>query len=364
MVKLGVKKTYRQTQNLPLALSFDDVLLIPQYSEINSRSEVDLSTKISPNLILKIPLISTNMSTVTGVEMATKMAELGGMGILPRFETIEVQAEKVAQIKSRGGVAVASIGLKEEMIRAEALIKAGATALNIDVAHGHMKQNLDFIKGVRNHFGDKITIIGGVAATAECAEDLYKAGADCVFIGIGGGSICTTRIQTGCGLPTLDSVFRVGEIAKKLGKSCIAGAGVRNSGDIVKALAAGASAIAGGNLFAGTDEAPGELVEINGRKYKRYEGSTSEEEKRRHLETNPEGKSDTYTQHIEGVAGLIEYKGPVEAIVISLLAGVKSGFSYCGAKNLAELWEKSKFVRVTHEGAKESGAHDLILPKQ
>lgn len=358
-----MKKTYSQFQNLPLALSFDDVLLVPQYSEINSRSEVDLSTKLSPNLTLGMPLISTNMSTVTGVDMAIKMAQLGGMGILHRFETIEVQAEKVAQVKSKVSVVAASIGIKEEMKRAEALVNAGANVLNIDVAHGHMKQNLDFIKSVKAHFGDKITIIGGIAATGECAQDLYKAGADCVFIGIGGGSICTTRIQTGCGLPTFDSVLRVREVARKMGKSCIAGAGIRNSGDIVKSLAAGASAIAGGNIFAGTEEAPGELVEINGKKYKRYEGSTSQEEKKRHLETNPEGKSNTYVQHIEGVAGLIEYKGAIEDVVTGLLAGVKSGFSYCGAKNIKELWNKSQFVRITSEGATEGGAHDLVLSK-
>jgi len=365
-----VKKPQIQSQKLPLALSFDDVLLVPQYSEINSRSEVDLHTKLSPNLTLEIPLISTNMSTVTGVEMAVKMAELGGMGILPRFEPIEIQANKVAQVRTRVGDRVAdeknqkpiaaSIGLKEELRRAETLVNAGATVINVDVAHGHMKQNLDFIKRVKSHFGDKITIIGGIASTAECAKDLYKAGADSVFIGIGGGSICTTRIMTGCGLPTMDSVFRIGEVARRLGKSCIPGAGIRNSGDIVKALAGGASAIAGGNIFAGTDETPGEIIEINGKKYKKYEGSTSIEEKKRHIEANPEGKSASYTKHIEGVAGLIEYKGPLNEIVENLLAGVRSGFAYCGARNLTELWEKAEFVQISAGGIRESHSHDIL----
>jgi IMP dehydrogenase len=355
-MKNFIKKTI-----FPLALSFDDVLLVPQYSEINSRSEVNLSTKISSNLSLKIPLISTNMATVTGVEMAIKMAELGGMGILPRFETIEAQAEKVSKIKNRGALVAASIGIKEDLARAEALVKAGATVINVDVAHGHMKQNLDFVKKIKTHFGEKITLIGGIAATAECALDLYKAGADCVFVGIGGGSICTTRIQTGCGLPTFESILRVAEVAKRMGKSCIAGAGIRTSGDIVKALAAGASAIAAGNIFAGTYEAPGEIVEEGGKRFKRYEGSTSEEEKKRHLETNPEGKSETYVQHIEGVAGLIEYKGPVEGVITGLLAGIRSGFSYCGAKDLEELRQKAIFVQITSGGIKESGAHDIIL---
>ncbi|HOM78051.1 MAG TPA: guanosine monophosphate reductase [bacterium] len=361
-----MKKYFGLIRSLDLALSFEDVLLIPQHSKINSRSEVNLSTILSPNLTLQIPLISTNMSTVTGVEMAVKMAELGGMGILPRFEKIDDQANKVAEVKkrltrysSKPNIA-ASIGIKENLERAKALVRAGASIINIDVAHGHMQQNLDFVKSVKSYFGDKITIIGGIVATGECARALFKAGADTVFVGIGGGSICTTRIQTGCGLPTFDSLLRVSKVAREMKKTYIAGAGIRNSGDIVKALAAGASAIAGGNIFAGTNEAPGKLVEVNGKKYKEYEGSTSVEAKTKHIEINPSEKSSTYIKHIEGVSGLIEYKGPVEEVVNGLLAGIRSGFSYNGAKNIQELWKRAKFVRITAQGAIEGGAHDLI----
>ncbi len=353
---------FKNTNNpkFPLALSFDDVLLIPQRSKINSRSEVDLTTQIAPNLELKIPLVATNMDTVTGVEMAIKMSQLGGMGILPRFESIGSQAEKAEEIAKAGEVAAASIGIKEDLERAEALVKAGATVLNIDVAHGHMQQNLEFTRKVKAHFGNKITLISGIASTGECAEDLYKAGADSVFVGIGGGSICTTRIQTGCGLPTLDSLLRIKDVARKMRKTFIPCAGIKNSGDIVKSLAAGASAIAAGSLFAGTEETPGETVEVNGKLYKRYNGSTSLREKQKHLKNTSDKKSKTYVKHIEGVEGLVEYKGPVEETVSLLTAGIRSGFSYCGAKNLTELWKRAKFVRITQGGVRENGAHDVF----
>ena len=346
--------------NLPVALSFDDVLLVPKKSSVKSRSEVDLSTQINSELTLKIPVIATNMDTVTGVEMAVRMSELGGMALLPRFEPIEAQTAKVKEVVNRGGLGAASIGIKEGLKRAEALVESGATVLNIDVAHGHMQQNLDFTKEIRERFEKGVTIISGIAATAECAEDLYKAGADCVFVGIGGGSICTTRIQTGCGLPTFESLLRIQAIARHMGKTYIPCAGVRNSGDIVKSLAAGASAVSLGSLLAGTLEAPGELLEINGKYYKSYNGSTSAQEKNKHLERVPDGKSKAYSAHIEGVEALVEYKGEVGEVVEGLLAGIRSGFSYCGVKNLKDLWEIAEFVRTTPGGIKESGAHDII----
>ncbi len=356
-----LKKT--KSSEFPLALSFDDVLLVPQCSRIDSRSEVDLSTKISPKTELEIPLITTNMDLVTGVKMAIKISKLGGMGILPRFESIESQTEKVAQVVESSGLAAGSIGIKEDLERAESLVNAGATVLNIDVAHGHMQKNLEFTKKVKNRFKEKITLISGIASTGECARDLYRAGADSVFIGIGGGSICTTRIQTGCGLPTFESLLKIKDVARKMRKTFIPCAGIKNSGDIVKSLAAGASAIAAGSLFAGTEETPGEILEINGKMYKKYNGSTSEQEKKKHLERTPEGKSERYIKHVEGVEGLVEFKGPVEGVVTGLLAGVKSGFSYCGAEDLSELWKRAKFVRITQGGIRENGAHDIVQLK-
>jgi IMP dehydrogenase len=346
-----------------LACSFDDVLLVPNKSKIKSRSDVDLTTKLSPKLTLKIPLISTNMDTITGVKMAIKMSDLGGMGVLPRFESVSNQAEKIKKVADAGAIAAASVGIRDGSFeRAKELVKAGATVIDVDVAHGHMEQNIEFTKQLKDEFGDQITIFAGICSTGDCADDLYRAGADSVTVGLGGGSICSTRIQTGCGVPTLASLIDIDKVAKKHKKTFMPLAGLKNSGDIVKSLAAGASAARGGNLFAGTDEAPGEKVRVNGSFYKHYNGSTSEEEKEKHVE-NGNNHDKMYTKHIEGVESLVPYKGPVEDVVIRLLAGVRSGFSYCGAQNIDELWEKARFIRISNAGLVEGGAHDVILKK-
>jgi IMP dehydrogenase len=348
-------------QEIPLSLSYDDVLLVPNYSDIDSRSEVDLSTQISPNVRLKIPLIATKMDTVTGIEMAIAMGRLGGFGILPRFETISEQVSKVEKVHASGVLTAAAVGCKDNFLeRAEALVGAGATIINIDVAHGHMKKNLDATATLKNHFGDKITIISGIASTYESAVDLYKAGADSLLVGIGAGSICTTRVMTGFGVPGFTSLVEVSRAAKEFKKTFMPDAGIRNSGDIVKALATGASAIVAGSLFAGTDEAPGEIIDINGKKFKKYNGSASYEEKTKQVQKDPSDKNTQYTVHVEGVAAMVPYKGPINTLVESLLAGVKSGLSYGGARSIPELWKKAHFIRITSGGLRENGSHDVI----
>jgi len=351
-------------QDFPLALSYDDVLLVPQYSEIDSRSEIDLSTQISPRVKLKIPLISTKMDTVTGVKMAIAMGKLGGFGILPRFESIEKQANKVSQVKKASVLTAAAIGVRDGyMERAEALVKAGAEIINIDIAHGHLKKNIEATRKVKEKFGDKITLISGITSTYECAVDLYKAGADSLLVGVGAGATCITRVMTGCGVPGLTSLLETAKAAKEYKKTFIPDAGIKNSGDIVKALATGASAIVAGFLFAGTAETPGEIIETNGIKYKEYSGSASFKEKKKHVKRNSLGRKTSYTIHVEGVSGLVAYKGPVKEYVEKLLAGVRSGFSYCGARNINELWEKAQFIRTTQLGVKESEAHDVFVEK-
>jgi IMP dehydrogenase len=301
------------------------------------------------------------MDSVTGVEMAIAMGKLGGLGIIPRFDPTEVQVEKVAEVRAAGVEVAAAVGVKNGfMERTEALFKAGCRVINVDVAHGHMKKTIDTTKEIKNKFGDKITLISGIAATYECADDLYNAGADCILVGVGAGSICTTRIMTGFGVPGFSTLLETAKAAKKHKKTFIPDAGIRNSGDIVKALATGASAIVGGNIFAGTMESPGKILEINGKKYKEYNGSASLEEKSKQVKRDPSDKDGTYTVQIEGVAALVEYKGPVKHVVESLLAGVRSGLSYAGATNIPELWEKARFVRITNAGLNESHAHNII----
>jgi IMP dehydrogenase len=349
-------------QNFPLGLSFDDVLLIPQYSEINSRNDVDLTAKISPRLTLKIPLITAKMDTVTGVKMAIEIGKLGGMGILPRFETIESQAKKVEKVAKSGVITAAAIGVKngyEE--RASALVNAGATVIDVDVAHGHMKKTIEATKKLRAMFGDKITIISGITSTYQCAKDLYKAGADCLLVGVGAGSTCTTRVMTGFGVPMITALLDTAKAAKEFHKTFAPDAGIRNSGDIVKSLATGSSAILGGNIFAGTDEAPGKIIIKNGQKYKEYNGSASKQEKVNQVRKDSSDKNENYVKQIEGVEGYVIYKGSLKNVVEGLLAGVRSGLSYAGAKNIPELWKKAQFIRITQSGIRENGAHDIIV---
>jgi IMP dehydrogenase len=348
-------------QDIPRGFSFDDVLLIPQYSTVESRSDIDLSTQISPNIKLNIPLISTKMDTVTGVEMAINLGKLGGMGILPRWETVDIQADKISKVKREKVVVAAAIGIKEGfMERAEALVKAGVDAIDIDVAHGHLQKTIDATAAIKQKFGNKITLISGITSTYECASDLYKAGADMVLVGVGGGATCLTRIVTGCGVPCITALLDTARAAQKYHKTFAPDAGIRNSGDIVKALATGASAIVSGFIFSGTDEAPGKVFEINGKRYKEYSGSASHRQKIIQSQKDPSDKNATYTIHVEGIEGKVPCKGPLNDVVEDLLAGVRSGFSYCGAHDLQELWQKAKFIRVTTLGSRENGAHNIV----
>lgn len=349
------------TNDIPLALSYDDVLLVPQYSEIKSRSDVDLSSQISPRVKLQIPLISINMTDVTGVEMAIALGKLGGIGFLPRFDAPETQADKVKLVKKSGVLVGGAVGCKDGYLeRAEMLANAGVDIITLDVAHGGMQTAIDATRELKQRFGSKCDIISGVVGTYDGAFALFKAGADSVRVGVGPGTICITRVQTGFGVPQITAVMEASRAARKFKKTILCDGGAKNSGDIVKGLASGASAVIMGSQFAGHDEAPGKLITKDGIKYKEYNASTSLTEKLKHTKTLsclPE----TYTKHIEGVESLVKYKGPLSASVEKWIAGIKSGFSYSGAKNITELWEKAHFIRVTSLGSRENGAHDVIL---
>jgi IMP dehydrogenase len=348
-------------QNFPLALSFDDVLLVPQYSEIESRNDVDLSAKITPRLTLRIPLISANMSDVTGSAMATAMARLGGLGVIPRFMPAEEEADMVSAVKKEKLLVGAAIGIRNGMYgRAEILINAGADILFLDVAHGHMLKVIKAVSDFKNKFPNTDLVAGNVA-TKEAAEALFKVGADSVKVGIGPGSICTTRIETGSGVPQITAILEAAKAARKYKKSLIADGGTKNSGDVVKGLAAGASAIMAGSLFAGTDEAPGSIVKKDGQTFKNYNASTSLTEKKSHVEKDKHEFEKNYTKQIEGVESLVPYKGPLTPIIEKIAANLRSGFSYSGARDTAALWKKARFIQITSMGRRESGAHDVIL---
>lgn len=347
-------------EDVKLALSYDDVLLVPKRSGISSRSEVDLGWSLG-KMRFGVPIIAINMDAVTGVEMAIAMGKLGGLAILPRFDKPEIHAKKAEKVKKAGVVTAGAIGVTEgEEERLEMIVKAGVDHVSIDVAHGQMVKVLRLVKKIRSRYKN-LSLSAGVVGGYRGARDLFLAGADVVRVGVGPGTICTTRIVTGCGVPQITAIIEAGRAARELNKQIWADGGTKSSGDIVKGLAAGASAVIVGSQLAGTDEAPGKMKVIEGRQFKEYNASTSFTEKKNQLKNNGAGKGKYYVKHIEGVESLVPYKGPVEGVMTRLVAGVRSGFSYCGALNIKELWKKHEFVRITGAGMRESGAHDVIV---
>jgi IMP dehydrogenase len=334
------------------ALTYNDVLLVPQYSDIESRSEVVLTSQLDAEIELSSPIISSPMDTVTSVPMAIAMDRAGGLGIIHRYNCVEVQALMMKDLYCAGvKTPAAAIGMTGDyMERAEALTKAGAKLLCIDVAHGHHAMMERSLKTLKDYFGTDTHIMAGNVATREGYEDLVDWGADSIRCNIGGGSICSTRIQTGHGVPGLQTIFDCASSGWDV--PIIADGGIKSSGDIVKALGAGADFVMVGSLLAGTDETPGTVVtEKNGARYKIYRGMAS-----RDAQSDWRGR---LTSAPEGVSTTVPYRGSVEEILQDLNMGIRSGFSYTGARSLSEFQAKSKFVRQTNASQVESSAHIL-----
>ncbi len=474
--------------DIPLGLTFDDVLLVPAKSDIVP-SEVDVTTDFTPQIKLNIPIVSAAMDTVTDANLAIAIAREGGIGVIHRNMSPEKQALEVDKVKkSESGMIVdpitispdaplsealglmeryrisgvpvtvngklvgiitnrdlkferdftrkveevmtkerlitapvginleeaqeilhrykieklpivdedfnlkglitikdiekrkkypnackdsigrlrvaAAIGVGEPAIyRAELLIKAGVDAIVIDTAHGHSKGVIETLKELKRRFD--IDIVAGNIATAEAAQELIEAGADAVKIGIGPGSICTTRIVAGAGVPQLTAIMNCYSVTSKYGIPLIADGGIKYSGDITKALAAGASCVMIGSLFAGTDEAPGEIILYQGRSYKTYRGMGS-------IGAMQSGSRDRYRQETlspdklvpEGVEGRVPYRGPLAKSVLQLVGGLKSGMGYCGCRNLEELRTKARFIKITNAGLRESHVHDVTITRE
>ncbi len=334
------------------ALTYDDVLLQPQFSEIRSRGDIDIGTDLGNGLKLSLPIFSSPMDTITGGHMASSIYKLGGVGIIHRYNTIEEQVLQVVKayensVNSTSPVLGAAIGISGDYLeRATALLSAGVDFLCVDVAHGHhilMKEALYKLRKLTNEFH----IMAGNVATLQGVNDLADWGADSVRCNIGGGSICSTRVQTGHGLPGLQTIFECSKTDRDV--AIIADGGIRNSGDIVKALAAGADAVMCGSLLAGTTESPGEVFEDrDGFRYKSYRGMASKE-----AQMKWKGKYSSF----EGVATRVPFRGSVVDILEDVEKGIRSGFSYSGALNLKELQSKAKFVRQTTAGLGESKTH-------
>lgn len=340
------------------ALTFDDVLLVPQMSNITSRSEVDLSSKLDKDITLCLPVISAPMDTVTEVDMAVTISKHGGLGIIHRYNSIEEQGKLVKQAKEGGakyvGAAVGSTG--DFFERALELFKYGVDVICVDVAHGHhenVKLALDKLQVLKDNAVGSVHLMAGNVATGEAFQALSDWGADSVKVGIGGGSICSTRLQTGFGVPNLAALFDCRNTqAYKDGKAkLIIDGGIKNSGDMVKAFAAGAHFVMCGSLLAGTDESPGEtFVDGNGVKMKNYRGMASRE-----AQTDWRGRSSAP----EGISTFIKHKGSVEPILEDIRGNIQSGFSYAGARNFQELVKNAQFIQQTSAGAAESFTHIL-----
>ena len=362
-------------------LTFDDVLLIPAESHVLP-NEVDLSTQLADNLKLHIPLISAGMDTVTEGPMAIAMALQGGLGVVHKNMSIQAQAGEVANVKSvvvpagatKAAVdennrllVAAAVGVTSDTFeRAEALLKAGADAIVIDTAHGHSAGVLRKIAEIREHFPDA-TLIAGNVATGEATRALFDAGVDVVKVGIGPGSICTTRVVAGVGVPQITAIYDAASVAREYNKPIIADGGMKYSGDVVKALAAGGNAVMLGSMLSGTTEAPGEVFEDNGKKYKAYRGMGSVG-----AMAQAHGSSDRYFQGgvneanklvPEGIEARVEYKGDVSDIVFQIDGGLRSGMGYVGASDIPTLIEKAQFVQITNAGLIESHPHDVQITR-
>jgi len=340
-------------------ITFDDVLLVPAYSEVLPR-EVSLKGRFSRNIGLESPFASAAMDTVTEASMAMAMARKGGIGVIHKNMTAEKQADEVAKVKAEGLKVAAGVGITPDVLdRVEKLVKAGVDAIVLDSAHGHSKGVLDALRAVKAAYPALDVVVGNIA-TAAAAKDLIAAGADGLKVGIGPGSICTTRIVAGVGMPQLTAIADVADVAGVI--PVIADGGLRYSGDVVKALAAGASCVMCGSMFAGTDEAPGDIVEVNGVKMKGYRGMGS-------IDAMEAGSADRYFQKgakklvPEGVVARVPYKGSVEDVIFQLEGGLRSGMGYCGARDLAAL-HKARFVKISPATVKENHPHDVAIAKK
>ncbi len=357
------------------ALTFDDVLLVPAYSEVLPR-EVSTKARFTRNISLNIPIVSAAMDTVSEKAMAIMLARKGGISVVHKNMGIEAQARQIREVKeypaegdkipcldAEGRLRVAAgVGITADVLdRVTALVEAGVDAIVLDSAHGDSHGVVEALIKIKAVYPELDTVVGNIA-TAEAAVRLIEAGADSLKVGIGPGSICTTRIIAGVGVPQISAIYDVAKAAEGSGVPVIADGGLRYSGDIVKALAAGGDSVMIGSMFAGTDEAPGEIFEENGRKFKSYRGMGS-------VDAMKAGSRDRYFQDgedstkklvPEGVVARVPYKGSVGDIIYQLVGGIRSGMGYCGAADIDAL-HTARFVRITANGLVENHPHDITI---
>jgi len=349
-----------------LGLTYDDVLLLPDASDVVP-SEVETATQLTRNIRLSVPLVSSAMDTVTESAMAIAMAKAGGIGIIHRNLAVDEQVTHVKLVKGASLLVGAAVGVGDDGFeRAQALIEVGVDVVVVDTAHGHHRAVLDAIERIKKAFPEQ-EVIGGNVATRAGAQALINAGADAVKVGVGPGSICTTRVVAGVGVPQITAIMEAAKACLKSDVPLIADGGLQYSGDIAKAIVAGADSVMLGSLLAGCDESPGELIEIDGRKYKSYRGMGSLGA----MQSRGEKKSyskDRYMQDDvlaedklvpEGIEGKVPHRGSVGEVVHQLVGGLRNGMGYAGAPDISHLKRDGRLVQITYAGLQESHPHDV-----
>ncbi len=340
---------WQQIPHRSRGLTFDDVLLVPRKSHVESRMDPSLESILTQSYPLKVPFVSANMDTITEAPMAIKMHQLGGFGIIHRFMSVDDQVQQVKMALEGGGGVAASIGVNaQDRERAHQLIDAGTQVLTIDIAHGHSTAMLKTLDWLKSQWPD-ISVIAGNVVTPKATQDLIHAGADAIKVGIGPGSMCTTRVITGCGVPQLTAIAMCAHVGQEKNIPIIADGGLRTSGDIVKAFAAGASSVMLGSVLAGTIETPGSIQSG----HKLYRGMASKSAQNSWRGNIPKGMT------AEGESVKVPVKGHVEDVIDELSGGLRSGMSYLNAPSIPEIREQAQFMEVTPMGQSESRAHGL-----
>ena len=347
------------------SLTFDDVLLLPQYSNVLP-NQTDISIELTKKIKLKVPFLSSAMDTVTEAKMAIAIAKAGGIGIIHRNLDIKKQTNEITQVKKKKLFVGAAVGTGgDDIKRAKSLVDGGCDLIVIDTAHGHSGKVLNTLSKLKN-IKSTVPICVGNIATGDAAKKLYNSGADIIKVGIGPGSICTTRMVAGIGVPQISAIMEVSNALKNKKVKIISDGGIKFSGDLAKALAAGADAIMMGSIFAGTDESPGKKFKIKGKIYKQYRGMGS-------IGAMSSGSANRYFQKKfkdkskfvpEGVEGRVEYKGNVSEIIYQLQGGLRSSMGYIGAKNLNQLKKNAKFIKITKAGFYESMVHSVEMTQK
>lgn len=363
-------------------LTFDDVLLLPGYSDF-SRSQISVATKLTRHIDLQAPFVSSPMDTVTEKDLAMSLASIGGIGILHRNLSVEDQALQVRDVKQEGFLVGAAVGASDGyQERVNALSDVGVDVIVVDSAHGYAKPIIEAIKWIKKTY-PKIDVIGGNIATYDGAKALIEAGADALRVGMGPGAICTTRVISGMGVPQITALTETVRATASHNIPVIADGGIKYSGDMVKAFAVGASSVMMGSFFASCEEAPGEIVELprsqvpqrfqsifeknkDEYRFKTYRGmgSVGAMTQGAKIKSEDEYHGKDYNERVlvaEGVEGLVPVRGTVKELIDQALGGIKSGMYYVGAKNLKELSEKAEFIQITQASLVESHPHDILV---